>query len=80
MAAQPSPLVIEQDELAGEVAAATKELVQLDLCSFWASHRADVMKWAKRLQKFPYSTLGFVRNMGKFVEQLAPKIDAMCGS
>ena len=79
MAAQPSGLVQEQDQLASDVEQATEQLAQLDLCAFWGSHKDDVIKWAHRLQKFPYSTLGFVRNMGRFIEQLAPKIDAMCG-
>ena len=76
MAAQPSTLVMEQDKLAGEVAAATRDLAQSDLCAFWAAHSDDVLKWARRMQKQPYSTLGFVRNMGKLVEELAAKIDA----
>ena len=77
MAAQPSSLVMEQDKLAGEVAAATRELAHTDLATFWNAHKEDVLKWARRMQKQPYCTLGFVRNMGKFVEKLAPKIDAI---
>ena len=47
--------------------------------AWWRANRANLCKWAKRIQRFPFSVIGFVQRLGQLAQKLVTLVDSFFG-
>ena len=64
---------------ADELLAAGRRVDAASLEAWWRANRANLCRWAKRIQRFPFSLFGFVRHLGRLAQKLVALVDSFFG-
>jgi len=71
--------VAEAIRSADALLAAGRRVDAAGLEAWWRDNRANLCQWAKRIQRFPFSVIGFVKRLGQLAQKLVALVDGFFG-